>query len=228
MKKAIVLIMLALIAIVAGVNTVGDLGLTNTSQFPQQGTETRTIQPTEQNSSVEQDGASSTVYRTNLSTGTIVLGLPDLPSDFTFDGEIRQLRTNASGQQEDELIQQGIVLTHKRVFRGESNSSDNPVPSIVLSAAVVYENESISRTQLDETVETLQSNGANVSNRTITSDITGTQIQFTTDEGLQNTIIYHRDGNLLLYIITSGDTQYFAETAEEYLVEMIGDVSQTE
>jgi hypothetical protein len=169
--------------------------------------------------------AGSTTYTDDLSTNRIVISLSEVPSEVAFDGETRQFRSEVDNQEQQELAQQGILLLHKRTFRKASESLETSIPDIILSAAVVYENATIAEREFDSTIETMESNGANVTERTLTS-VSLTQVQFKNERGFQNTILYYRDSNLLMYVITTGETEYYETMTEEYLLEMLAELNR--
>lgn len=199
------------------VSTAGCGGMFGDQTTTTEPPETTTAPPVDQQA---EDDSGSATYTDRLNTDTIVISLSELPSEVTFDGETRQLQSEADDQK---IVQQGILLLHKRTFRKASESSEASLPDIILSAVVVYENATVAEREFESTTGTMESNGADVTERSL-SGISLTQVQFENERGFQNTILYYRDSNLLLYVITTGEMEYYETVAEEYLLKMLADL----
>jgi hypothetical protein len=232
MKSEITLV-IVLFVLAGCTGPVGTLGSDQTDTSvrsdvvsPTVGGTTKTAEPTSNSAVVEQsekrtDGIEAQDAR------RILLSLSELPPKYSFEGEVDKHLNEGTEDERSALKREGLIAKYKRLFRSAASPSTDPHPRLVLSAVVVYQNKSTAKRVFTQTKTSLSDDGANVTSQTL-GGVSVTNVQFENDRGSYNTIHYYRDSNVLLYAITTGDSQYFDQTGEKYLLKMLGELESTE
>jgi len=180
--------------------------------------------PTETPTPTQTPEGAQTPFPADAETDEIVLRLSDIGFGYNFTGESVQRRTDASGETQRDFEEKGILKQHKRVFTLAESNQANEKPTTILSTVVIYETEDDAATDLQNTITNLESDGANVSQQSIASGITATQVTFQGNQGLNHVILYGQENNMLYFVMVTGEKQYHKENAIDLFMQMVVDI----
>lgn len=165
--------------------------------------------------------ATGTSFDSETATGDILLRVSDLSGGYEYSGEEQIITEELESEEQEQYTSQNIVRQHSRSFRQSDGSSG---PEIVYAEAAIYETTDDVSSQLTETESTFQNRSAEVETIELSTGVTALKIAYESDRGLQNTLIYYQQKNLLLLLIVSGVDEFYSERARELIVKMVSDV----
>lgn len=201
--------------------TAGSIGIlsgNNQTPSPAETSSQKTI-----TSESASEHSNRTPLPTDTNIGEVVLKLPDTGFGYNFTSESIQYVSNASAETKQRLLEKGIQKQHTRVFTLTSSDKEEK-PILIRSTAVIYDNVESTENDLQNALNTFNSQGANTTRIQIASGITATQVQIKDNSGRYNVILYGKEENLLYYIIVTGEQRYYEERAKELFLEMVVDV----
>jgi len=165
--------------------------------------------------------AEETLYSSDTETDEIILRLSDISGSYDSTGQSMATKASASGDTEETFSEWSIEKQHSRAFKRSDDSTDDP--SQIYSLASIFSSVKACRDRLSFFAETAKEQDASVSRYQPVSDVTATVIQFETDQGFQNVVMYIPVKNMLLSVTTSSQSTFATDQTETLILEMLSD-----
>lgn len=154
----------------------------------------------------------------------IVLQPADLGYDYNATKTVVETRRNASGSAKKRYEQRGVVKQHKQLFTRKQSVDEGP--KYIISAAIVYDNESAAKRDLDRSLAALQNKSGDVDRSEPASDLSVVEVRYEDADGFNQTVIYRRDGNLLYYTMSTAAEKHYSQRMKRLVIEMAIDVGR--
>ncbi|WP_435064165.1 hypothetical protein [Halobaculum sp. EA56] len=192
---------------------------------PQLGDETTAsrTQPSATDRSTDTPTVTSTPTTTavDFPVSDVILAVAEVGPEYEVVGETIRSLSSASGDQRQELVDNGIRLLHERSFQRSGTAADEP--QIVLCSVTVHTDESTAQQAQESLLSSIESSGGTVEDREVLSGYDSTRARFQNDRGDYNVLYIRREADVVYYVVTSDPEEYYPTVTRQLFAAMVTD-----
>lgn len=150
-----------------------------------------------------------------IDTSGIVLSLTDVPNAYNFTSE-------SIGSEKTD--QPSVIKYQHRTFTISNPTQAESLPALLISGITIYNSVDAAEQGTPGIIKEAQAEGMSSQEVQVTSETSVTSIQGTTETDRKVVILTHRQSNMVLYLVVASQTDFFADQATEWFVQMLGNL----